>query len=58
MKNKKGAGKCPHNPWVKCSVPDCPSCGWHPETAERRLAKIRAELQKGEGRVDNVRKVR
>lgn len=57
MKNKKEAGYCPHNPWVHCSVPDCPACGWHPETAERRLSKIRAKLRREKRRVDNVRKI-
>lgn len=57
MKKKKQTGCCPHNQWVQCSVPDCPSCGWDPETFERRLRKIRTELQKKEGRAVRVWKI-
>ena len=52
MKENKQFIRCPYNKEVQCTDLKCITCGWHPETAERRLRKIRRELQQGKGRAD------
>lgn len=49
--------RCPYNKWVDCSDLKCASCGWHPDTAARRLQKIQAKLQREKGRGGNGRKM-
>lgn len=31
-----GGERCPHNPEVLCTVPDCDKCGWNPEVEKKR----------------------
>ena len=40
---------CPHNEGVKCSVKNCITCGWHPETAKKRLDNILKEKRTKNG---------
>ena len=35
---------CPHNDACGCWTPECHKCGWNPKVSERRLEKIKEEL--------------
>lgn len=35
---------CDYNPEIICDSKECYHCGWDPEVAERRIAKIKEEM--------------
>jgi hypothetical protein len=38
---------CPYNMMCRCDVPECHSCGWHPEVAKHRKAELRKKMGVG-----------
>lgn len=39
-KQQKGPFTCPYNEACRCSQMRCKACGWNPEVAQKRSAKI------------------
>ena len=35
---------CPYNRAIVCDSEECYHCGWDPEVAERRIEKIKEEM--------------
>lgn len=37
---KRSGGSCPYNDALVCEHPNCSACGWNPDVAKQRAAKL------------------